>query len=207
MLRGLVAAVCAASLMAPPQGGSATPSAGAAPTPEDPAPPEAAEADAEPTPAEGEGGWVDVSELEDEPEADTNGSTGDEASDTPTAVPPPTVESAGGLSETPPPKPRNVLGCRGNAGCVKLTAGGMVVSTLAAGTLAGGVVLTLKDDEVLAEDPTRMRTFRPAGEMMLTLGAGFLATGILMLVASRYGDGVRDESTKRRRARRGGGRK
>jgi hypothetical protein len=177
--------------------------------------PEGAQSQDETASPGAESGWMDPAELEAEgsttgAEAEWGGAatpgstTGEDAPANTQAVPPPTVDAAGGLSPTPTPAPRNTLGCRGNAGCVKLTAGGIVVSALAAGSVAGGVVLTLKDDQVLAEDPTRMRTYRPAGEMMLTLGAGFLATGVLMLVASRYGDGVRDESAKRRRARRGG---
>jgi len=213
MFRGLVAAACAASLMAPPEGAAPTSTGGDAGAPNESnvaealrAPPALAGLAGTPKPAPDDDSSDVMAATTDDPWQPTAGDdegTGGAVLGTP-SVPPPTLEAAGGPVDSPSPRPRNTLGCKGNAGCVKLTAGGIVVSTLSAGTLAGGVVLTLRDDEVLADDPTRMRTYRPAGEMMLTLGAGLLATGVLMLVASRYGDGLRDPAAKRRRGRRAG---
>lgn len=92
-------------------------------------------------------------------------------------APAPTVEVT--------PERRDPLGCDGSKSCVRLTATGIAFGGLGLAAVVGGGVLIAQPDAPLADDPTKVRSTKPVGTVMVALGAGVLVSSIVMLVASR----------------------
>ncbi len=84
-----------------------------------------------------------------------------------------------------PPTTGGPLGCRGQTGCLRLTAGSITISTLGVAGIVTGSVLLARPDRVDPEHPIFVTSTRPAGLVTLMLGVGVTLTATLMFIAAR----------------------
>ncbi|GEM_PF-5328737 len=81
---------------------------------------------------------------------------------------------------------RDRLGCDTKA-CRDMTLAGIVVGALSLSAVGTGAGLLANKDEVYAPTPTLVRSTRPAGLVILTIGAAVTVTATLMIVAAHRG--------------------
>lgn len=106
----------------------------------------------------------------------------------PTAFPPEPEPEPEVAPAPPPPAPAPAPPppglCHGSRPCKRLLALGGVAAALGAGTIAAGVVLTTRRDQLDPHDPTTLISYRPIGGAALAVGTGLLTTWLLTLLAA-----------------------
>ncbi|MFO7565719.1 MAG: hypothetical protein R6X02_23960 [Enhygromyxa sp.] len=138
-------------------------------------------------------------ETETEVETETKFETKVETEPTPDP-PPPGLEAPA----EQPPVTRDRLGCEQSKSCRRMTVAGIVVGTFGLAAVGTGIGLLVKRDEVIPESPTFVTSTRPAGVVIVTLGAGVTLTAVLMLVAAHRGYKQRERQAKAPPSKRAG---
>lgn len=118
-----------------------------------------------------------------------------ESPSTPEARPGPRRTEEADVDRGAPPR------CREAPRCVRLTAIGTSFGVLGLGAAVTGAVLLARPDQPLDDDPTKVRSTRPVGTVLVALGAGVLVSSVVMLVAAHRGRNDRATSSKTRSAR------